>query len=236
MSRDWTHAEQESTCWVPIRGDSMWPSLRSGDVAGVEPLVEAPRPGEVVVARFAQELVVHRVVRCEADTCVLRGDNVLTEDPSLPRAKLLGRVSQVRRGGEVLARARWDVGPRRLGRWRVAVKRRLAALLGRKGTARLEARVCFREDSIPHRREGADGQRFGEDFVVVDPQGHMLRCLNETAARIWELVDGQRSARDIAGELAREYDVEQERVLGDCLRLLEQLAGFGLLDAKEVLP
>ena len=110
----------------------MWPSLRSGDVAGVEPLAEAPRPGEVVIARFAHALVAHRVRRCEADACVLRGDNVPAEDPPLPRERLLGRVSLVRRGGEVLAPGRWDVGPLRWGRWRVVVKRGLAALLGRR--------------------------------------------------------------------------------------------------------
>jgi hypothetical protein len=109
----------------------MWPSLRAGDVAGVEPLTEAPRPGEVVVARFAHALVAHRVRRCDVDTCVLRGDNVPAEDPPLTRARLLGRVRLVRRGGEVLAPTRWDVGPRRWGRWRVVVKRGLAALLGR---------------------------------------------------------------------------------------------------------
>jgi hypothetical protein len=109
----------------------MWPSLRSGDVAGVEPLAEAPRPGEVVIARFAHALVAHRVRRCDADSCVLRGDNVAAEDPPLPRARLLGRVSLVRRGGEVLAPTGWDVGPLRWGRWRVVVKRGLAALLGR---------------------------------------------------------------------------------------------------------
>jgi pyrroloquinoline quinone biosynthesis protein D len=87
-------------------------------------------------------------------------------------------------------------------------------------------------DSIPRRREGADGQRFGEDFVVLDSEGHMLRGLNETAARVWELVDGRRTARDIAGVVASEYGVEVERVLGDCLSFLERLLGHGLLDAE----
>ncbi|WP_343211042.1 S24/S26 family peptidase [Archangium violaceum] len=133
MPPDWTHERRdEGLCWIPIRGDSMWPSLRSGDLAGVEPLVEAPRPGEVVLARFAHALVVHRVRRSDADTCVLLGDNAWAEDPPLPRARVLGRVCLVRRGGEVLAPGRWDQGPRRWGRWRVAVKRGLAALLGRR--------------------------------------------------------------------------------------------------------
>ena len=95
--------------------------------------------------------------------------------------------------------------------------------------------MSFRADSIPCRREGADGQRFGADFVVLDPEGRMLRGLNDTAARIWELSDGKRTARDIASVVAHEYGVEVERVLGDCLRLLERLVGHGLMDVKEVL-
>jgi hypothetical protein len=110
----------------------MWPSLRAGDVAGVEPLREEARPGEVVLARFPQALVVHRVRRWAGGVCVLRGDNVPSEDPPVTRAQVLGRVRWVRRGGVVLTAARWDVGPWRLGSWRVRVKRGLAALLGRR--------------------------------------------------------------------------------------------------------
>jgi hypothetical protein len=113
----------------------MWPSLRSGDVAAVEPWSGELRPGEVVLARFAHALVVHRVLRCDGDTCVLLGDNAWAEDQPLPRERVLGRVSQVRRGGEVLGPGRWDRGPMRWGRWRVGVKRGLAALLGRRRRA-----------------------------------------------------------------------------------------------------
>jgi pyrroloquinoline quinone biosynthesis protein D len=93
--------------------------------------------------------------------------------------------------------------------------------------------MSFQADSIPRRREGADGQRFGEDFVVLDPEGRMLRGLNDTAARIWELSDGRRTAREISRMVAHEYGVDVERVLEDCLRLLERLAGHGLMDAGE---
>ncbi|RKH65368.1 peptidase S24 [Corallococcus llansteffanensis] len=112
----------------------MWPSLRAGDVAEVEPLVEAPRPGEVVLARFESSLVLHRVRWCDGRVCALRGDNGGLEDPPLPVIRILGRARRVRRGGALLDVERWDVGPRRLGRWRVTVKRRIAAWLGRTRT------------------------------------------------------------------------------------------------------
>ncbi len=118
--------------WIPVRGDSMWPSLRAGDLAGVEPLAGEPAPGEVVLARFDHALVLHRVRRCESGVLALRGDNSPAEDPPLPRSRILGRVRRVRRGGAVLEEG-WDLGPWRLGRWRAAVKWRMAALLGRGG-------------------------------------------------------------------------------------------------------
>ncbi len=110
----------------------MWPSLRSGDVACVEPLQEPPRPGQVVLARLGQALVVHRVRRWEGPRCVLLGDNARAEDPPLPWGRVLGRVGPVRRGGKVLGPERWDWGPRCWGRWRVALKRGWVALLGRR--------------------------------------------------------------------------------------------------------
>jgi len=118
--------------WVPVRGDSMWPSLRSGDLAGVEPLARAPQPGDVVLARFDHALVLHRVRRCDSSRVALRGDNSPAEDPPLPPSRVLGLVRRVRRSGVVLEEG-WDQGPSWLGRWRVAVKWRLAALLGRGG-------------------------------------------------------------------------------------------------------
>ncbi|MFP2956575.1 S24/S26 family peptidase [Myxococcus sp. 1LA] len=119
-------------CWIPVRGDSMWPSLRSGDHAEVAPLEGMPRPGDVLVARFDHALVLHRLRRWEPGAVALRGDNAAQEDPPLPASRVLGRVRRIRRGGVVLESG-WDVGPRWLGRLRVAVKWRLAALLGRRG-------------------------------------------------------------------------------------------------------
>ncbi len=132
MSRESSRSDASLALhWIPVRGDSMWPSLRAGDLAGVEPLTRAPVPGEVVLARFDHALVLHRVRRCDSGVLALRGDNSPEEDPPLPRSRILGRVQRVRRGGAVLEG--WDWGPWRLGRWRAALKWRVAALLGRGG-------------------------------------------------------------------------------------------------------
>jgi signal peptidase len=220
---------EEALRWIPVEGDSMWPSLRAGDVAGVEPLVHAPRPGEVVLARFPHALVLHRVRWCDERTCALRGDNSPQEDPLLPASRILGRVRQVRRRGVVLAEG-WDQGPVRLGRWRVAIKRGLASLLSWRRVSPSPTRVEFAAGSVPRRCAGAEGQRFGADFVVIDPAGRMLRGLNETAARVWELSDGVRTARAVAEHLAEEYRMDVGPVLADTLRFLTLLVGHGLME------
>ncbi|MCP3099375.1 S24/S26 family peptidase [Myxococcus sp. K15C18031901] len=130
MSRESsTSAMPSGLRWIPVQGDSMWPSLRAGDLAGVEPLEAAPRPGEVVLARFAEALVLHRVRATGQGMLSLRGDNAARVDPPLPLSHVLGRVRRVRRAGVELEG--WDWGPSRLGRVRALVKRRVARWLGK---------------------------------------------------------------------------------------------------------
>lgn len=50
-----------------------------------------------------------------------------------------------------------------------------------------------------------------------------IYTLNETAARAWDLVDGQRSVAKIADQIAVEFDVEGEQAQHDLLELFAQL-------------
>jgi hypothetical protein len=53
--------------------------------------------------------------------------------------------------------------------------------------------------------------------------------LNETAARIWALVDGRRSLRDIRDCLVAEFDVGPEEALRDVTEFVSQLEAAGAL-------
>ncbi|AKF81723.1 PqqD family protein [Myxococcus faecalis] len=88
----------------------------------------------------------------------------------------------------------------------------------------------FGGDSHPRRRAGAEGQRFGADFLLLDAEGRTLRGLNATAVRIWELSDGTRSARSVAEVVAREFSMDVGAVLADTLRFLTELARLGLIE------
>ena len=76
---------------------------------------------------------------------------------------------------------------------------------------------------------GAEGSAFGQDFVLLDPPGRVLRGLNETGARVWQLCDGRRTVREISDQIAREFDADPATALSDVLRFLEALASRGLL-------
>ncbi len=90
--------------------------------------------------------------------------------------------------------------------------------------------MSFAADHFPRRSAGAAGQRFGEEFVVLDAAGRTLRGFNETAARVWELCDGTRSARQVAEQVAREFEADAAQVLRDTLGFLTQLVRHGLMD------
>lgn len=90
--------------------------------------------------------------------------------------------------------------------------------------------MSFAADSVPRRAVGAAGQRFGEEFVVLDPAGRMLRGFNETAARVWALCDGLSTARQVAERVAADFEADGGQVLEDTLRFLSELVEHGLME------
>jgi polysaccharide export outer membrane protein len=110
---------------VPVRGDSMLPALRTGDVAVVAPFVGPPRAGQIVLAGAGGLLVLHRLLRIDIHprgrSYRLAGDAATGFDAPLARQALLGRVVAVIRAG---GRRPIDDGPKAL---RAALRRVFAA-------------------------------------------------------------------------------------------------------------
>jgi hypothetical protein len=73
------------------------------------------------------------------------------------------------------------------------------------------------------------GDRPDHEAVLVLPAQGQVKVLNEVGARIWELADGTRSLRAIAGLLCQEYQVEAAQAEADVLRFVSDLAGRGIL-------
>ena len=72
--------------------------------------------------------------------------------------------------------------------------------------------------------------RFGEEGLLVVPRQALQAVLNGTAARVLELVDGQRSAAEIAALIGEEYEAgDAGALLSDVLEILADLEQRGAL-------
>jgi peptidase S24-like protein len=92
---------------IPVRGVSMRPALREGDVAVIAPFLGLPRIGQIVLARTAGgPLVVHRLVDVELQSgrrlYRLKGDTERGADAGVMREELYGRLIAVERDGQCL--------------------------------------------------------------------------------------------------------------------------------------
>src|SRR5262249_32931142 len=89
---------------IPIRGRSMFPALRSGDVVRVEPNLAGIGPGVIIVFRQRQDLIAHRVLRTWQNGqgsryYLTQGDRCSYSDPPLEADGIMGQVIGVWRNG-----------------------------------------------------------------------------------------------------------------------------------------
>ena len=75
-----------------VAGTSMWPLVTSGDRVRLEPGWPL-RAGQIVAVHRSSALVVHRILRVEADRVLLRGDNAAVADAPVTRAEVLATVT-----------------------------------------------------------------------------------------------------------------------------------------------
>jgi hypothetical protein len=67
------------------------------------------------------------------------------------------------------------------------------------------------------------------EAVLVDPKKGMVRVLNPTGARIWEMIDGRRTVAELAAGIAAEYSIEASRAQADTITFCEDLVRRGVL-------
>jgi hypothetical protein len=85
-------------------------------------------------------------------------------------------------------------------------------------------KVYRKSDSIVFRK-------IGDEFILVPIRQNVgdldsIYTLNETAARIWELIDGERSLDEIKSMMIEEFDVTPAEAEKDVIEHLQQLEGI----------
>ena len=76
-------------------------------------------------------------------------------------------------------------------------------------------------------------QRMEEEAIVVNPRTREVHLFNETAARIWELLETASSVDDIVATLAEEYEAASpDELRREVQAFLDDLGSKGLAASK----
>jgi hypothetical protein len=68
------------------------------------------------------------------------------------------------------------------------------------------------------------------EVVILDLNGGVYHGLDNTGARIWQLIQTPTKVADVRDAILAEFDVEADRCGRDLLELLEKLANNGLVE------
>ena len=82
-------------------------------------------------------------------------------------------------------------------------------------------------------------RQVGDEALLVPVASNIgdlasIYTLNETAARVWDLIDGRRSIEELIRLIADEYCVSGETARQDVVEFVEQLSGVGFLQRVDL--
>ncbi len=86
------------------------------------------------------------------------------------------------------------------------------------------SRIYLKSDSVVFRK-------IGEECILVPIRHNVadldsIYNLNETAGRIWELINGENTVRDIKNRILEEFDVPPAELEKDLVEHLQSLVGI----------
>jgi PqqD family protein of HPr-rel-A system len=89
-----------------------------------------------------------------------------------------------------------------------------------------ETKSWLRDPTLPF-------QRLDEEAIVVDPRTREVHLLNETGARIWELLEEESTVDELVELLADEYeDAAPDALRAEVEGFIADLGGKGLVTAR----
>jgi hypothetical protein len=83
-------------------------------------------------------------------------------------------------------------------------------------------------DTILNPNPKVVGRIVDDEAVLVLPEQGEVKVLNEVGSRIWELVDGTRTIREIAYHIHREFDVDEVAAEMDTLEFVSEILDLGI--------
>ena len=84
----------------------------------------------------------------------------------------------------------------------------------------------------PTRNDRVVWQNVGDEVVIAEREGNIIRILNETAAFIWDLADGTTRMEDIIPRVCDRFEVTSEQAMVDVTEFCQELSQAGLISFK----
>lgn len=84
--------------------------------------------------------------------------------------------------------------------------------------------------SRPRRRADIVLQDVGGEAILIDPRTDEAHVLNGSAARLWQLCDGERTLDQLATEFGAIYELTAADVADDVREVLGELARLKLIE------
>ena len=78
-------------------------------------------------------------------------------------------------------------------------------------------------DSIPVMYPTVVGRIVDQEAVLVLPEQGQVKVLNPVGARIWTMIDGIRTIREIAALISQEYEVAPLQAEDDAMQFIRDL-------------
>jgi len=87
-------------------------------------------------------------------------------------------------------------------------------------------------DAQPRKHPRTASRLVDGEAVIVLPEESVVKVLNLVGSRIWELADGTRTVREIAGTIYEEYKVDHEQAEKEAIEFVEEMAQAELLTVE----
>jgi hypothetical protein len=89
--------------------------------------------------------------------------------------------------------------------------------------------ISIHHGTVLARSPGLLGATLGSEIVTMSVLSGRYFGLNDTARRIWELLESPRRSDDIIGTLDAEFDIDRATLERDTLAFLDRLCTEGLV-------
>lgn len=93
-----------------------------------------------------------------------------------------------------------------------------------------EQSVSVPDDYIPIKRAEILELDMGDGFIVYNHESNLVHHLNPSASIMWQLCDGEATVKDLAQEIAEEYQLDRDRVRYEVAGLIGELDTLGLVE------